>query len=139
METPLTDTPLTEAAIRQLDGMGLTRLAHTLGLAPTGTEGYQDLLQIPRPGVLWRPHLNKHQALDVFDGLRERGWDTFQEYVVAPAQGNIEVLKDGLSPIGILWGRDHHVKAEAHALLLCAVLATVLEQQAQTTTCGAMG
>ena len=105
---------MTEQEMRALDGAELTQLAAALGLLTD---------------VTTLPHDDIHAAVDLFIGLRQRGWTTSQAYFADDRQyGEAWIGCHGRRAYSVQWPRD--VPTEALALLLVACLAVVNEEEA---------
>ncbi len=120
---------MTEAEIVALDGPQLTQLARELGLRAEGES------------VPWEPHGNTWQAREVFFGVLPRRGLLCRAYC-APGSTSFPAGSGRFEVVGVLgnnratattiasviygaspMGKHPIVISEAHALLLCAVLA----------------
>jgi len=129
-------------AIRTLDGPALTRLAHTLGLAPHvvryTSQGRErdNILYDPATGAVWEPHRRLDQGDAVFRQLRQHGWKTtdhasgLHEGVVAAVLWRTPNQPHDLS-IEVQYGGVVNEDSEAMALLRCAVLARAAQREAR--------
>lgn len=130
---------MTHSELCALDGPALTQLAWNLGLDPRDVVGRRifsweqrswGAAAIDASGSIWRPHERIDQAEEVIRWLRLLGWDTHIQYFSESALGQVGVWK---RCEGKLLGQLlhwHATTAEAIALLRCAVLAALCEQEA---------
>ncbi len=139
------DTP---KAVRALDGPALTHRAWHLGLAPLRTgarplvawEGsHGEVFLATDDGYsVWEPHVDLAQADAVFRRLRAQDWETQVTWFPWSSYGLVSVVRrtregqfiTARSTTFVLPGEQRQLPDElvthneAHALLLCAVLAT---------------
>ncbi len=132
---------MTEQELRALDGDALCAEAYLLGLAPVRTwlldEGRgwateEDARQLA--WIHWEPHVNLAQAQKVFQALRSRGWSQQTAYNTSIRHGVVSahdapwgVYKDATHAAQVHFGPGYP-HGEAHALLLCAVLAVSAQE-----------
>lgn len=131
---------MTEQELRGLDGPALTSEAFRLGLAPENVVPYKtpSLSQELFLGFWigqdhferWAPDCNLAQAHAVFRQLRARNLSCYTEAWGDNGNGQIEVhsQRPGVVLVRQPYGPGFAIVSEAHALLLCAVLAVSIEE-----------
>lgn len=118
---------MTPDQLHQLDGPTLTRLAWEWGLAPKDVQYDGITGEYVYGPYVWRPHTHLAQADTVFRMLRPRGWCTLDQYDADPGRhiGQVSAEREDSG----MWVVPYRTPAEeAHARLLCAVLAVASEK-----------